>query len=126
MKKIQTLNKVGYIKIELQKNYNVLRLQQWLDYELSTAALLFLSYFWRFTLLIIIIVAVLFTPFMLKILFEEKRFGWIFFSIILVILPAVIFLFLRIDSSYKIILELIPLALFYFYCFLLRLSVKSW
>jgi hypothetical protein len=110
----------------MKNDYNVTRLQRWLDYELSTAMLLLLSWFWNLALLLMIIAAILFTPFMLKVLLDEKRFGWITFFIILVIMPIISFFIWDINSSYKFILELIPLALFYFYCFILRLAIKSW
>jgi hypothetical protein len=44
----------------------------------------------------------------------------------MVILPASGTLFLNIDPSYKFAIELIPLALFYFYCFVLRIAIKDW
>lgn len=112
--------------IEISKNYNVRRLQQWLDYELSTFILMLLSWFVHFALLLAIIAAVIFTPFMLKVMFEERRFGWIVFFFLMVIFPAAGVLFLNIDSAYKAVAELISLALFYFYCFILRLAIKDW
>jgi len=112
--------------IEITKNYSVRRLQQWLDYELSTITLMFLSWFWNIALLLAIIAAILFAPFMLKVLFEERRFGWLLFFFLLVIVPVCGALFLNIDSTYKFVIELIPLALFYFYCFVLRIAIKDW
>ena len=112
--------------IEITKNYNVRRLQQWLDYELSTFILMLLSWFVHFALLLAIIAAVIFTPFMLKVMFEERRFGWIVFFFLMVIFPVAGVLFLNIDSAYKSVIELIPLALFYFYCFVLRIAIKDW
>jgi hypothetical protein len=114
------------MEIEISKNYSVRRLQQWLDYELSTIMLLLLTWFWNLALFLMIIAAILFTPFMLKILFQERRFGWIVFFFLMVILPAAAALFVNIDSTYKFAIELIPLALFYFYCFILRLAIKDW
>lgn len=114
------------MEIEITKNYNVHRLQKWLDYELSTLILMLLSWFWNIAILLMIIAAFVFTPFMLKVMFEERRFGWITFFFLIVILPALGALFINIDSSYKFVIELIPLALFYFYCFVLRLAIKDW
>ena len=114
------------MQIEISKNYSVRRLQQWLDYELSTSLLMILSWFWNIGLLLAIIASIIFTPFMLKVMFEERRFGWIIFFFLLVILPALGAFFINIDSSYKFAIELIPLALFYFYCFVLRIAIKDW
>jgi hypothetical protein len=114
------------MEIEITKNYNARRLQQWLDYELSSLLLMLLSWFWSFSIILLTLAAILFTPFMLKILFDEKRYGWIIFFTLIVIIPAVTFFFILDDVSYKSIFELIPLALFYLYCFVLRLAVKDW
>lgn len=115
-----------FMEIEISRNYSVRRLQQWLDYELSTLLLMLLSWFWNLALILMIIAAFLFTPFMLKVLFDERRFGWIVFFFFLVILPASGVLFINIDSTYKFVIELIPLALFYFYCFVLRIAIRDW
>ena len=114
------------MEIEISKNYSVRRLQQGLDYELSTIMLMLLSWFWNIAIILMIIAAILFTPYMLKVLFEEKRYGWIIFFFLMVLLPASGAFFLNIDSSYKFVIELIPLALFYFYCFVLRIAIKDW
>jgi len=114
------------MEIEINKNYDVNRLRRWLDYELSTSVLLLLSWFWGISIWLMTIAAILFTPFMLKILFQERRYGWIIFFLISVIIPTIGILFLEIDSTYKIVFKLIPLAFFYFYCFLLRLVIRDW
>lgn len=114
------------MEIEISKNYNVRRLQQWLGYEISTLLLMLLSWFWNIAIILMIIAAFLFTLFMLKILFEERRFGWIIFFFLFVIIPTCGFFFLEIDASYKFAIEMIPLALFYFYCFVLKLAIKDW
>jgi len=114
------------MEIEISKNYSVRRLQQWLDYELSTFILILFSWFVHIALLLMIIAAVIFTPFMLKVMFEERRFGWILFFFLMVILPAASIFIFNIGSTFKSVIELIPLALFYFYCFVLRLVIKDW
>lgn len=114
------------MEIEISKDYNIRRLQQWLDIELSTSMLLLLSWFWNFTIFISAIAAIIFTPFMLKILFEERKFGWIFLFIIFVTLPILWLLFGGYNSDYKFIFGLIVLGLFYFYCFVLRIVIKDW
>jgi hypothetical protein len=108
------------------KNQNLKRLHYWLKYELSSSALLLLSWLWGFAILLSTIAAAVFTPFMIYILFEEKKFGWIIFFIIMIILPAITITIFFLHSNYFLVLALIPLALFYFYCFLLRLTVSDW
>jgi len=114
------------MEIEISKNYNVKRLNQWLNYELSTSVLLLLSWFWGITILLMTITAILFTPFMLKILFQERRYGWIIFFVLIIIIPAICTYFLVKGTTYKFVLELIPLAFFYFYCFILKLTIRDW
>lgn len=112
--------------IDVSKDYNIGRLQQWLDYELSTVLLFFLSWFWTLMIVLMGIAAILFTPLMLKILFQERKFGWITFFLILVVIPLIVIQFLDIEPNYKFAMSLIPFALFYFYCFLLRFAVRDW
>jgi len=114
------------MEIEVNKNYNLSRLKQWLDYELSTSTLILLSWFWNITIIVAAITAIIFTPFMLKILFEERRFGWIITFIILVILPTGGILFIDNTLGYQYIFGGVILVLFYFYCFVLRFVIKDW
>ncbi len=112
--------------LEIDKNYNVKKLKRWLNYSLSSSTLYLLSWLWHFTLILLFGAAIMFVPFMIKILFEEKRIGWILFFIIIVLIPSIlIYLFYK-SSIYFRILELIPLAMYYFYCFLLRITIIDW
>ncbi len=108
------------------KDQNLKRLNYWLKYELSSSTLLLLSWFWGPAILLSTIAAVVFTPFMIYTLFKEKKFGWIIFFGILIILPLIIIIVFSLHSTYFMELILIPLALFYFYCFLLRFTVSDW
>jgi hypothetical protein len=107
-------------------NYNLRRLQKYLDYELSTSALVFGSWFWGILLGAALIAAVIFTPLMLKILYEEKKYGWLTTFFIMVILPAIIFYFIDINLMYKSILYFIPIGLFFLYCIMLKWAVRGW
>lgn len=114
------------MKNEVRNNYNVMRLQQWLDYELSTGLLILLTWVWGPILLLLIIAAILFTPFMLKVLFEERRFGWIIYFTLIVLVPLIFSFLFNTGSTYRAVFQFIPLGTFYFYCFTLRLAIKSW
>lgn len=102
------------------------RLGQFLNYELSTAALFFLYYFSMIGLPIIILAAIIFAPYMLFVLFKEKKNLWIIFFMILVLIPAGIIPLFFFDSAYFNVFMLIPLTLFYFFCFMLKFSVRDW
>ena len=112
--------------IESDKHYNLERLQTFLSYQLSGTFLFVLSFFWGITLLLAVLAAIIFIPFMLKVLYQEERFGWIIFFCIIVLLPLIFFfIFLR-DSNYLFVFGLLSLAFFYMYCFILRLSIGDW
>jgi hypothetical protein len=107
-------------------NQNLKRLNYWLKYQISSSFLLILSWMFPLALLLTTIVALIFAPFMLFILYKEKKFGWIIFFGILIIFPLIIIIVFSMHSTYFMALILIPLALFYFYCFILRLTVSDW
>ena len=97
-----------------------------LNYEHSTSILLFLQGNVWIALPLVIIAAVLFTPYMLYVLYTERRFGWIITFVIIVILPFVLFYFFSRESYALEAFMLIPFIFFYFYCLLVRLSVNEW
>ena len=107
------------------KNHRLKRLHYWLKYELSSSSLLLLSWLGSLLILLAAFAAIIFTPYMLTILFKEKKFGWITFFIISVLLPAVFIGIYFSGSDYSYFLDIIPLVFFYFYCFLLRITVHD-
>lgn len=113
------------MEIEISKDYNVRKLKKWLNYELSTSMLFFLNFAYGFSFILIILAAVIFTPFLLKTLYEEERFGWLIFFAIIVGLPLVSLLLFA-NSQWFSIAVYIPIGTFYLYCFILRLAVSDW
>jgi len=113
------------MEIEISQNYNLNRLKQWLDYELSASTLLLLSWLWNFTVILAVVAAMLFTPFMLKILFEERKFGWIITFAVIVVVPLTSVFFIDV-FYYKSVFIGVTLIFFYFYCGVLRFAVKNW
>ena len=103
------------------------RLSKVLNYQLSTTVLLILMYAGGFTLLGITVAAILFSPYMLYVLYLEKKNGWIIFFIILVLIPIITIILFSVFE-----LLFIPLALvyfyyfYYFYYFLLKFIVRDW
>jgi len=114
------------MEIEISRNYNLRKLSQWLNYELSTSTLLLLSWFGSITIILAAVTAILFAPFMLKVLFEERKFGWITAFFIIVVLPTGMIFFLNNAFNYQYILGGVVLVVFYFYCFVLKLAIKDW
>ena len=107
-------------------NHNLSRLKKILNYEISTSVLFFLSFLAPVFIFIAILAAILFTPFMIHVLLKEKKTGWIVMFIVIVIIPAILFILLALQFELAAGLLLVPIALFYFYCFLLRFTVNGW
>jgi hypothetical protein len=63
---------------------------------------------------------------MITVLYREGRKGWLLFFSLFVILPAIAVFLADVRSQYKLVLGLLPLGLFYLYCFLLRLAIREW
>jgi len=104
-------------------------LRYWLKYELSAALLFLVPWFTAIFIVIITIAAVIFTPFLLKVLFKENKTGWIIAFFIMAILPAVtvvLFLLFKINPELVPFLVFVPLGGFYLFCFLLKISIDDW
>lgn len=100
------------------------RLATILNYELSSALLFGLSFFASVLIIIAILIAGLFVPYLIYTLLKEGRHGWIIFFNVLVPLPL-LFSIIFIPSYFSIFI-LIALAMFYVYCFLLRITINDW
>lgn len=113
------------IDIISSERYNLEKMSRYLNYELSTAVLYFLSYAWGFTLILSIIAATLFTPFLLFVLFKEKKFAWLISFIISVIIPFIVCIILGLHYGHLAAFILIPLGFFYLFCFVFKYSVND-
>ena len=70
--------------------------------------------------------AILFTPYIFYVLSKEKKFGWIILFFIMIIIPEVLgYLIFKDTLAFEAAL-LIPLAFFYFYCYLIKYEVDKW
>lgn len=70
--------------------------------------------------------AILFTPYIFYVLSKEKKFGWIILFFIMIIIPELIgYLIFKETLAFEAAL-LIPLAFFYFYCYLIKYEVDKW
>ena len=112
-------------------NYHLTLLGRILNYQISFAVIVtvYLVLFSQGVipiLIIITLVAIIFTPYLLFVLKIENRKGWIYLFISLVIFPIIISTVLYFVYQFLLPLLFIPLLLFYFYCFLLRFSVNEW
>ncbi|MFA8341370.1 MAG: hypothetical protein ACEPO8_00230 [Rhodothermaceae bacterium] len=102
------------------------KLNFYLSYELSTGTLALLSYLYTITLVLAVAAAAIFTPFMLFILYREKRFGWINLFLIFIIIPLMLTFTNLIPDYLAEVLRYSILGGFYMYCVLLKLVVRDW
>lgn len=80
----------------------------------------------KIVLIALAIAAILFAPYIFYVLINEKRYGWIvtFFAMVMIPLVGGYFIFkdtLAFEASI-----LIPLGIFYFYCYLIKFAVDDW
>jgi len=112
--------------IYIDQNYNLTRLKKYLNYQVSSSLLFFLSFQAFILIFLASAAALIFTPFMLYVLFTEKKKGWIILFIVVVVIPIILLIILSIEVEFSRPLLFISLGLFYFYCFLLRFEVNDW
>jgi len=70
--------------------------------------------------------AILFTPYIFYVLLKEKKFGWIIIFFVMIIIPLLIVHILFLDALFHDAIVMIPLAFFYFYCYLIKYEVDLW
>lgn len=74
----------------------------------------------------IIGVAKFFIPYISYVLIVEKRYGWLISLVVLIVIPSIIIYFIVKDLFLGKYFLLLPFVAFYFYCLLLKFSVKEW
>lgn len=82
-----------------------------------------------FVILILIAISppVLVTPFIVYVLYREKRYGWLASYFIIVIIPVILFFIIFQDSlEFLIWMPVYYMVPFYFYSFILKFSVDEW
>jgi hypothetical protein len=102
------------------------RLNEILNYELSTSVIYMFMFFSSLFLPVVLLAIVLFTPYLLYVLFKERKFGWITAFFVLVILPYLIGILFLPSFSAAGMFSTMAMGLFYLYCFLLKMSTREW
>ena len=121
------------------------RLSKILFLQISVSTPLYLTYLWfQFVLVnlvrsplvatiilyapivMIILAAILFTPYLLYVLIKERRYVWISTFTITVVIPYPILVLILGDYVLLKAWLLVPVILFYFYCFIIKYSVNDW
>ena len=104
----------------------VRRFRELLFYELSTTVVFILHFLGIFLLYFVIIAAIVFTPYMMYVLIKEKRYVWIAIFFFMVVLPYPVLYLTNIENILLTAWMLLPIILFYLYCFLIKYSVVDW
>ncbi|REL24848.1 hypothetical protein DYD21_16960 [Rhodohalobacter sp. SW132] len=106
--------------------FDIKSLDLWLSYELSGSALFMMSFFYIASLYLLGALILLFLPILVGTLIHEKRYGWLIFFLLFVGLPALFIYFIFDSGSWFHVLRFVPIALFLFYCLLLKLTLPGW
>lgn len=118
----------------LTGSYRLQKLYKWLNFELPGIILFGISFFYNIALTVLLIAALLFTPYMMYVLYREGRYGWIAAFGLCVALPAALSYYFigasfgggyQLFAGKQILAGYIPLAFFFCYCFVLKLSIPS-
>jgi len=104
--------------------YGLFYLLGFLNFNLSLLGLNISSV--SLAIILITTAAILFSPYILYVLFLEKKIGWIITFFSMTLFPLLfINIFFRTALFYDALI-LIPLLLFYFYCYLIKFEVDKW
>lgn len=117
-----------------RRNYRLEELQKWLNYELSAVILFGISFFYHIAFILLFAAVVCFTPYLLYVLYREGKNAWLISFGLFVVLPAFLSYYLigvfpspgyYFTAGYQILASSVPLAFFFFYCFVLKLSIPG-
>ena len=108
-----------------KERYYLQKLSRILNYELSTSLLYLASFFGGLIITIAIIATIAFTPFMLYVFFKLRKKAWLISFLVFVIVPTIAFVILGYMLGYLSVFIFVPLAFYYFYCFMLKNVVNE-
>ena len=109
-----------------EEDYLLKKLKYFLNYELSSSSLYLLSFVYFSTFVLAIIAAVIFTPFLIYVLYKNRKYFWLILFFVFILFPPLIIYFTNLKEMVLSIALYIELGLFYFYCVVLRFVVADW
>jgi hypothetical protein len=112
----------------LNTELHLQKLHRWLTAGGLSALLGTGAYFvpYGIIMMVLIVAAVVFTPYMLWSLYQCRRFGWIAAFGVLVLLPALLAVALSPGGVAGFLLAMLPLFNFYLFTWVLRHAVGEW
>jgi hypothetical protein len=109
-----------------KEEYLLKKLKYFLNYELSSSSLFFISFVYASTFVLAIIAAVVFTPFLIYVLYKNRKYLWLILFFVLIVFPPLIIYLINLKEMFLSIVLYVELGLFYFYCVVLRFVVADW
>ena len=91
-------------------NNNLSRLKKYLNYEISSSVLFFLSFLAPIFMFFALGAAIIFTPFMLYVLVKEKKTAWLITFVIIIIITIILSLILAVQFEFAAVLMIVPMA----------------
>ena len=77
-------------------------------------------------LMTLTIFAFVYTPYLIKILIDLKKWNWIITFVIMISVPLMIKLLVIKNYAYKIVWGSVSLFMFYLFCWILKFKVFGW
>lgn len=117
-----------------RRNHRLEELQKWLNFELPGMVIFGISFFYHTAFILLFTAVICFTPYLLYVLFRERKYTWLVSFGIFVALPAFVSYYLigafphpgyYFTAGYQILASSVPLAFFFFYCYVLKLSIPG-
>jgi len=112
--------------IQDPKYNRLVRLKNFLNYEISTSILLILWFLQGVGYFLMVLSALALIPLIIKVLLEQKKVAWLFSLLILVLLAVVINFTEFKNSVVLMIIKILPVVGFYFFCFALKWVIGDW
>jgi hypothetical protein len=120
-------------KNELEYDYGlqltdsgIAKLNYYLNYSFPLPLLYFLTYAMGMGIELLMLAAVIFSPYMIYILAKNKKYGWVISFLIMVIIPLMAGFILISEPIWYLILTRTSLGMFYLYCVVLKFSTRDW
>ena len=119
----------NYINVNNQRQIFIMRrLHHTLTYAGSSAALFvgypIIGYF--IVLNILIVTAIVYTPYLIKTLIALKKWRWVIAFGIMVIVPMLLVYTISYQSIFRSVFAFTPLLMFYIFCWVLRFCIPDW
>jgi len=99
---------------------------RWYASDLDASGIKLNTHIFFYPLILIVGAAVLSTPFLFYVLIKEKRWAWIIFFVVMVVLPCLFYYIISFGYIFTIIGMTVMMIPFYLYFLLLWYTLREW